>query len=186
MEYVIAIAHILGSVIALIVMSIALVSVEAWSEKKELKAATEDVALSLGIPLMDLDDIKHTDAIVEYYHCKYTSERFTNRLADSIGGALTIWGWLGMVVKIFFLGFVVWFVIDQSLDGAIYAWMNLMISLVFYIFGFVVAVVTKAVLGRYPCEPKRSRILLADYIERQRERVRREEVVKEFNSKLVM
>lgn len=184
MEYVIAIAHILGSVIALITMSIALISVESWSEKKELKAATEDAALSLGIPLKDLDDIKHTDAIVEYYHSKYTSERFTNRVADSIGVALTIWGWLGVVVQICFLGFLVWFVIDQGLDGAIYAWTNLMIFLVFYIFGFVVAVVTKTVLGRYPSEPKRSRVLLADYIERQKESVRREEVVKEFNSML--
>lgn len=185
MEYVIAIAHILGSVIALIAMSIGLVSVESWSEKKELKAATEDAALSLGIPLMDLDNIKHTDAIVEHYQCKYTSERFTNRVADSIGVILSIWGWLGVVAKICFLGFIVFIVIGHSLDSAIYAWMNLVIYLVFYISGFVVAVVTKVVLGRYPSEPKRSRVLLSDYIERQRERVRREEVVKEFNSNLV-
>lgn len=182
MDYLIAIAHFVGSIVLSIAMGLGYLTIASWYEQKAQDGVVDEVAFHLGLKLDELEDTKHTQDVVAFYSHKFTTESLKNRLSDFFELVQTCWEWIGFFSQLFFLGFIVWLVIRENLDDAVFAWVSIVISLFFFISSLVFSFVTKLCLGRYPGEAKKGRALLVDFIEHQKEKVHKEELFEKYNS----
>lgn len=174
MDYLIVVGHFLGSIVSLIALKVGYLYFASWREQKEREDAAEEVSLTLGITIDELDDTQNTDKVVDFYSSKYSPERFTNRLSDFCALIRTVWVWLGFFAQLAFIGFMIWVVIEQSLRDAKYVWLCIGISLFVFVSSVVFSYVTKLVTGRYPGEAKNARALLVDFIDHQKRQAERE------------
>lgn len=55
----IAAAHVIGSLIALVAFGLATILLGTWERERNQKAALQDASISLGIPIAQLDEAHH-------------------------------------------------------------------------------------------------------------------------------
>ena len=164
MEIFIAILHILGSVIVLVLISIAaaLAGLKA-QESMEEKHKTE-LSLNLGIPIDELESELYSSNIIKYTAEKFSDERFANRLSDLCGVLVTCWGWVNSIIQIGILGSVIWYTIKDGTENAVYSWLLVLLALILGIIQSLFSYLCKLVTGRLPGQAKRSRKFIAEWV----------------------
>lgn len=164
MEILIAIAHILGSIIALLIFGFVVVLIAGWEQNKIQKQVSEETSVTLGVTVEELDSEELAPKILKLSSEKFSSELFRNRISDLCGLIRTMWGWLGNIIQVIVLLSVIWFTITDSTENAIYAWSVLGIAIVFWLVSVSFSLVCKLLTGRYPGQAKAARKVAAEWV----------------------
>jgi hypothetical protein len=164
MEILIAIAHILGSIIALLIFGFVVVLIAGWEQDRIQKQVSEETSVTLGVTVEELDSEELAPKILKLSSEKFSSELFRNRISDFCGLIRTAWGWLGNIVQVIVLLSVIWFTITDSTENAIYAWFVLGIAVVFWLVSVAFSLVCKLLTGRYPGQAKAARKVAAEWV----------------------
>ena len=164
MDIVIAIAHIVGSIVVLIIFSIFIMYVASIEAEKIQKQSAEEASVALGIPIEKLESEEYAKKILEYSHQKFGSDLFQNRLSDLCGSIRTLWGWLSNLAQILILGTACWYTATDSLENAIYSWWLVGAGIAFWFVSYIFSLTCKLLTGRYPGQAKGARESAAKWV----------------------
>ncbi|MGH8475604.1 MAG: hypothetical protein ACRER2_07520, partial [Methylococcales bacterium] len=175
MSTIIAIAHVLGTIIAVFAFSAAVLALSAWELKRNQKAATKEVSIALGIPVESLDNAENSSKVVTFTAARFSSDLFRNRLSDLCGWVQIGWVWLGTLLQVgVFIG-VIWYSVTDSAQNAVHAWWVVGIAVFFWIVSVAFGLLCKLVTGRFPGQARQARKQLAEYVRNQSAKLTGEE-----------
>lgn len=164
MEILIAIAHILGSIVALIIFGFVILLIAAWETDRVQKQVAEEVSVALGVRVEDLDSEELAPKLLKLSSEKFSTELFRNRISDFCGLIRTMWGWLGNLTQVLVLMAVVWYSISDSIENATYAWFVVGIAIAFWLTSVIFSLICKLLTGRYPGQAKETRKVAAEWV----------------------
>jgi large-conductance mechanosensitive channel len=167
MAMTIAVGHLIGSVIALILVGFATLMVTAWETERNKKKLIQEASVQLGIRAADFDNEEMTPRIIKFAADRYSNELFKNRLSDLGGFILIGWGWLGTLIQAGVLIGVAWTAFTDDLGTAVYAWTIIPIALVFWIIGICFSFFVLLLTNRYPGQARQARKHLMKLAESQ-------------------
>tara|TARA_B100000446_G_C10530334_1_gene333464 strand:+ start:1333 stop:1863 length:531 start_codon:yes stop_codon:yes gene_type:complete len=169
MEILIAIAHIAGSIISLLVFGFVVLLIGGWEASKIQKQVSEEASVKLGISVEDLDKEEHATKVLKLSSEKFSSDLFANRISDFCGAIRTIWGWLSNIVQAVVLIAVLWYTLTDSTDNTVYAWFILGISIFSWLISVIFSLTCKLLTGRYPGQAKAARKVAAEWVQNNSE-----------------
>jgi hypothetical protein len=161
MQTLFAILHILGAVLTTILLGVGLNMVISGIQERRTKLGIAEIALSLGIPVTELEDPTNFQRLAAYSYSKFNSELFRNRISDFIGQILKAWSWFGISLQIILLILVIYGTVTSSLSSAPYAWLIVLLELLFPAIGLVVGLLSRILTGRDPGQASRARDFLS-------------------------
>jgi hypothetical protein len=164
MEILIAIAHILGSIIALSIFGFVVLLIAGWEQSRIQKEVSEEASVTLGVTVEDLDSEELAPKILKLSAEKFSTELFRNRISDFCGLIRTMWGWLGNIIQVLVLLAVVWYTVTDSAENAVYAWFVLGIAIVFWLVSVIFSLACKLLTGRYPGQAKEARKATTEWV----------------------
>lgn len=164
----IAFAHIVGAVIALVVFGIGVLALGAWVLERNQKAALDEMSVALGISVDRLSDPENSPRIVQFAAERFSSERFQNRLSDLCGWVQSAWAWIGALIQWGILIGVTWYAFTDDPSNAVYAWLALAVAFLFWVVSVAFASVCKLLTGRFPGQAKEARKSLAQAMRDQK------------------
>ena len=167
MSIIIAVAHVLGAIIAVLTFGAAVLALSAWELKRNQKAAAEEISIALGIPVESLDNAENASKVVRFTAARFSSDFFRNRLSDLCGWVQIGWGWLGTLLQVGVLIGVIWYSFTDSAQNAVHAWWVVGIAVFFWITSVAFGLVCKLVTGRFPGQARQARKQLAEYVRNQ-------------------
>ncbi len=162
MELLVAIGHIAVAFIVQMILGFAILFVTSWEKKKNGARALQEAAVTLGVPVADLDSPELWLRVVKYSADRYSNELLRNRLSDFCGVIRTVWDWLGALIQGGILLGVLWYTFTDSRDSAIYAWTILPVMIFFWVAPVAFSFVCRVLTGRYPSEARLARKVLAE------------------------
>ena len=163
----IAIGHILGSIIATLVFGVIVLAISGWILEKVEKQRREEMAMKLGIAIQDLENEELGSKILELASERYGSDLLSNRLSDLCGYIRTMWDWLGSLIQIGTFFGVCWFTFTDNISNAAYAWFIPLTAVVFWLCSVLFTFVCRLVTGRYPGEAKQARKSATEFLSSQ-------------------
>lgn len=98
MTTLIAIAHIIGALIALSAFSGCYLMLTVWEDERNRGGELEEISIALRIPVDEIDNTEHEMRVVQFVAERFSSELLRNRLSDLCGLIQTIWDWLGVLL----------------------------------------------------------------------------------------
>jgi len=168
MNYVIAIAHIGGSILTGMVLGVGVFLLGAWELRRNERKLLEELSLEIGIPVEELNREDVFARLIEVTSRRYSSELFRNRLSDLCGGVRTAWVWLGSILQLGIIAGVTWFAFTDNLQIAVCAWWIIAIQLVFWIISVGFSLLCRLLTGRYPGQAGGARKSLAELLSARR------------------
>lgn len=162
MNLLVAIGHIVGSVLALVALGVASYYLGIWEAKRNQRRALENAAVELGVPVHELDNADIEPKVLQLSSRRYSADLLCNRLSDMCGVIRAAWGLLGLLLEAGILAAVVWYTVTSSLANAIYAWVIIAIAIVFWVLSVAFSLICKLFTGRYPGEAKGARKFLVN------------------------
>lgn len=160
----IAIGHIVGVLIVLLILSVLARMLAEWEIERNDKVALQEIFLNLGISSDELDKPKHVEKLIEFSAARFNSELFRNRLSDLCGWIQKGWGWLSLCTQICVLLAVIWYTITDDSSNSIHAWWIVAISLFFFISSIFFGLTCKLLTGRFPGQARQARKALAQVV----------------------
>lgn len=160
----IAIAHIIGAVVAVFVFEFSVLALGAWEQEHNRKAAVQEACIKLGILPDEIDNPEHVERIVLFSSDRFSSELFRNRLSDLLGFVSTGWRWLGTALQVAVLCGVIWHSFSDA-QVAIRAWWVLAIAVFFWVASVLFALICKLLTGRHPGQARQARKILGQLLE---------------------
>ncbi len=167
MSTLVAVAHILGAVIAVVAFGLGVFLLGAWESKRNEIAAAEEMSVALGIPVERLDDPVNSRKIIQFAATRFSAERFQNRLSDLCWWIQAAWGWLGTLIQVGILVGVVWYSFTDGPSSAVYAWSVLAVAVFFWLVSVAFSFICKLITGRFPGQARRARKNLAEFVKNQ-------------------
>jgi hypothetical protein len=168
MDIIIAIAHILGSIIVVILFSVFIMYIGSIQVDKYKRQLEMEASISLGIRIEDLNKDENSAKVLGLSAKKFASDLFQNRLSDLCGVITTLWGWFGNLVQIsVFIG-ACWYTFSENLDNAIYSWSLVVVSVLLWVIHMAFSLLCRLFTGRYPGEAKEARKGLAEWVKENR------------------
>jgi hypothetical protein len=164
MDILIAIAHILGSIIALLAFGFVVMLIGGWETDKIQKQVAEEASVALGISVEDLDKEENARKLLKLSSDKFSSELFVNRISDFCGLIRTVWGWLSNIVQALVLIAVLWYTVTDSTGNAVYAWFLVGVSISTWIVSVIFSLICKLLTGRYPGQAKAARKIAVEWV----------------------
>jgi hypothetical protein len=175
MTVIIAVAHVLGAIIAVFAFGVAVLALSAWELKRNQKAAAEEISIALGIPVESLDNAENATKVVRFTAARFSSDLFRNRLSDLCGWVQIGWGWLGTLLQAGVLIGVIWYSFTDGAQNAVHAWWVVGIAIFIWITSVAFGLVCKLITGRFPGQARQARKQLAEYVRNQRAELAGEE-----------
>jgi hypothetical protein len=164
MEILIAIAHILGSIIALFIFSFVVLLIGSWETDKIQKQVADEASVTLGVKVEDLDIEMLAPKLLKLSAEKFSTELFRNRVSDFCGLIRIICDWLGNIIQVLVLLAVIWYTVTDSTENAVYAWFVVGIAVAFWLVSVVFSLTCKLLTGRYPGQAKAARKAAAEWV----------------------
>lgn len=156
MTTIVAVAHIVGALVALEILGIGFIRFAHWSDAKGRTKALADIASALSIPLADIEDPAHSTSIVEHLRNRFDPALLDNRLSDLCGTLQVYWKWAGYLVQYGFLVLVMWQALTYDKTVSVYAWLVLAIALLAWSFSLLFSWLCHVSTGRYPGQARRT------------------------------
>lgn len=168
MDIALAITHIGGSLVALLILGFLVMLAATWISERTQKRALEEASIQLGVPVEELNSEQHAQTIVKWSAERFSSELFKNRFSDFLGIIRKLWEWVGLAVQVIVLLTVIWYTVTDSLEAAVYAWLVVGVAFFFWIVSVVFTFVCKLLTGRFPGEASQARKTLAQFLSHRR------------------
>lgn len=164
MDWLIALAHIVGAAIAVFGLSFLAVLLAAWETERVRQREMEQTAIKLSVAPNQLGNEELAPRLVQLASERFSDDLLTNRISDLCGIIRRGWGWLGLLLQIgTFIG-VIWYTITEGSNNAVVAWFVVAIALFFWFCSVVFSFLCRLLTGRYPGQAKEARKLLAAFI----------------------
>lgn len=157
----VATAHIGGAIVATFVLGLFLSRGITALQAMRTRRWLGEAALTLGVPVEELEAPTHFDALVKYSHARFTNELLRNRLSDFLGQTLRVSGWFGMLLQAALIAWVIYATVTESVSNAPYAWFALVLEVLFDAVALVVGFLCRLLTGRDPGQAKRARAFLS-------------------------
>lgn len=171
MEISIAIGHVIGALVMLIIFSFGALLISGWGVERNRKGAIKDMSLELGISIEELSSEENQEKIFKFSSVKFSNELIRNRLSDLCGVLQVGWGWLGVLLQIsVFLG-VIWYMVTDDLSNAIYAWWIVGVGFSFWFFSIIFSLLCKLVTGRLPGQARQVRKMLYMHLQTRHDEI---------------
>lgn len=167
MLYLIATAHVMGAVLAVVMHWVLIFLLASKIEERSRKNFMAEFAASLGIPIADLDNPQHERAIYKLCADRFSSELLRNRLSDLCGWVNNAWDWLGFLVQAGILLSVIWYTAVDGPKNAVNAWWLIAASIFFWLVSLAFYCACKLLTGRYPGQARKVRKLISDTLQKQ-------------------
>jgi len=168
MSIFVAVAHIVGSTIVLVLISVGYLVLAGWVMERHKKASLQEISLMLNIPIDDIENTEHEEKVFQFLSERCSSELFRNRLSDLCGVLLIIWGWAGNILQAGFLLGVIWYSITDGTSYSVNSWFVVGIALFFGFSSVIFTYACKLLTGRFPSQAKHGRKILAEILEERR------------------
>lgn len=149
----IAIAHILGAIIAYVFFYFFVLFVAVKIQNKYI----EELSATLGLSLEELESEENTQKIISLCSEKYSSEMFRNRISDFFGIIHMVWNWLTNVLLIVVFVVVLWYTFTENKDNAVYSWFMPSLTIFSWAISFIFSSICHLLTGRYPGQAKATR-----------------------------
>lgn len=162
MNLIVAIGHIVGSLIALVALGVAVHYIGIWEAKRHHRIALEDAAVDLGVPTRELANPDVELKALQLWSKRYSVDGFGNKLSDFCGTLRTAWNWLGLLIEAAVLAATIWYTVTSSQANAVYAWSAVGVAIAFWIVSIAFSLIVRLLTGRYPGEAKGARRFLAN------------------------
>lgn len=162
MEIIIALGHLVGAILASILIGLFLAEIANRISKKIFEHGSAERAIKLGTDITELDYNKLSPAHLQYLSERYSSELLSNRLSNFIGVIQIVWGWGGLAVQVIVFCFVTWNTFADSLSNAVFAWSIIAISIFTWIVLYVISFICYLLTGRFPGEAKQQRRVVSE------------------------
>ena len=153
----IAVAHIGGSLAAVLALGAFLNRIESRSYRRNREQIFEEASAKLGVAADDLDTGELRPELLQFFAERFSSELPGNRTSDLLGVIRTVWVLLGFLLQGVVLSGITWYVCMNNGKGAVQAWWLVAISLVFGIAGIILSFVCKHLTGRFPGQAGQAR-----------------------------
>lgn len=163
MTTLVAVGHIVGSIVALAVLGFLLLRVASWEAERNQERLREEASAKLGVAVDDLNSEALTPKLVQLSAERSSRELLRNRLSDLCGVIRTLWGWGGLLQVVVLLA-AIWYTVTESTDRAVYAWFAVGIAIFFWLVSLAFSLVCRVLTGRYPGEAKQTRKALAEFL----------------------
>lgn len=164
----IAIAHIVGAVMATIALGVAVLLLDARNRERHSRIAIQELATKTGIDFVEVFDAQNLASTIEFLSDRFSDDRFNNRLSDLCWWVMIAWGWLGAFVQLALVVAVVWYTTTDSLDNAIFAWAIPVATLFFSCSAVIFSFACRLLTGRLPGQAKRMRKGLTEIVDSRR------------------
>lgn len=164
MDILIAIAHILGSIIVFMVHAFALLFIEGWEKNRKRNKFMEEASVTLGVSVDNLEKEENIRKLFKLYSERFSSELFRNRISDLCGLIILVLAWLTNIVQAVVLIAVLWFTVAASIENAVYAWIIPGMSIVTWLTSIVFSLACQLFTGRSPGQAKEARKQLAKWV----------------------
>lgn len=168
MSALIAIGHIIGAVLALVIFGAGTLMLAGWEIERNKKTELQEASLALGIPVEDFDNADCLERIIQFAAERCSNELLRNRLSDLCGWIQIGWGWISNLLQVGILIGVIWYTVTDDLSNGVYAWSIIGVALFFWVCSAIFAYTCKLLTGRFPGEARQRRKLVAEAIERKR------------------
>jgi putative sterol carrier protein len=168
MEALVASAHLIGAVAAVVTMVAIGIVIGWWEEERNRKRWLDEASAQLGVAIRDLDNEEVAPRVLRFASERASSELFRNRLSDLCGTVRVVWGWLGWSVQIAILVGVLWYTLTDSLGAAVYAWSIVPVFLLFGTLSLAFSLVCRFATGRYPGQAEAARQAIANIVRNER------------------
>jgi hypothetical protein len=156
-----AIAHIFGTIGAVLALDVVFLAVSAWETGRLEKARVAEVSIYLGLPVGEINDERHTEKLMRFSAERFSSELFQNRLSDFFGLIHSGWGWCSNASQVcVFVGVVLCSLSDASF--AVHSWWVVVIKFTHFFTTITSALLCRLLTGRYPGEAHQARKQLAN------------------------
>lgn len=157
MESTIAIGHIAGSVVTLVLMDLLFARAAAWVNGRVEKRSTRQLAFALAVSIDALQREEMAEPILQHRLKVYSDRLLRNRVSDLCGVLNSIWSCIGCAT----LGVIFFTVLFNAIAGnfevAGKAWWMIPAQLFFWSVGIVLALGCRQITGRYPGEARQWR-----------------------------
>ena len=167
MTVIIAVLHVLGSIVALSAFVYIVFALANWELSRSQKLVVEELSISLGIPTEHLDDAENAPEIIKLSAAKFSSDLLRNRLSDLCGWIQVGWMWIGVLFQYGLLIGVIWYSFTDSSQNAVYAWGAVGIAIFFWISSLTFGYICKLFTGRFPGQARLARKKLAELVKTQ-------------------
>lgn len=161
MDTLIAVAHILGSLVALSILTVSWWRVGVWETQRNARIQTEEATLELGISPDEEISEEMERRVRLWLASRYSGELFRNRLSDLCGLVRIFWEAIGTLSIVSIECVVIWLTFSHGTSEAAYAWLVIPAWLFFTISRAAFALLCKLFTGRFPGQAKMVRKSLA-------------------------
>lgn len=162
----IAVLHLVGALLSMLILSTALYLVGAWIDRSNAERVLQDASITLARPLAQLETPEFNPEIIRYFAAKYTDDLMQNRLSDFLGLLLAAFNWLVLLVETVVFVAIAWFSFTDNQGNAVYAWIVPAIAVASFAIAMCIIALCKLMTGRFPGEARRARRGLAECINR--------------------
>lgn len=155
---------IVGAVLATFLLCLIEAAVAVWLNEKIGNSNLNKAAISLSLSSKNIWDDENEDKVVRYFSERYSDDLFSNRLADLFGFVVRAWSWAGLILEAIMLSVVIWLVVSESAEYAIFAWLIPVVELFFWVVALLFLVLAHFITGRYPGEPSDRRKYIVEFL----------------------
>jgi len=157
----VATAHIGGAVITTFVLGLFLSKGIATLQARRTCRWLGEAALTLGVPMEELESPANFEALLKYSHARFTNELLRNRLSDFLGHILKVWGWFGIFVQAVLIAWVIYATVTDGARYAPYAWLVLVVEVLGDAVALAAGFLCRLLTGRDPGQANRARAFLS-------------------------
>lgn len=158
---VVALLHLVGTVIVLFIFFIATGLLENYRSVKRQDRVFTAAAIRLGIPATQIDEEKHAGDLARYLTNEYDSNKFRNRISDLGRPFFVLYEILTYLIQAGIVAASAWFAFTADYTNASLAWLAVGAAILLWIGNLLLASVVYLATGRSPGEAKDGRKIAA-------------------------
>lgn len=161
MDMLIAVGHLVGSVVAWVLLGVIIFAGSAWFDERRRASLLAEAAIHLGTSVSELEAGAKAAEFTKWTADRHSSELLRNRISDALGVIRAIWDWIGLAAVLATLVGVGWIAFTDDLSNAVNAWWILPIYTFFVVTNTVYCLLCIVLTGRIPGQARAVRKELA-------------------------
>lgn len=162
----VAILHIIGTLLVLFIFFIATGIHATYRSEKRLRNILTVAAIRLSIPAPDIEEKKHASELAQYLINEYDSNKFRNRISDFFQPVFVLYEALTYLIQLGIVALSAWSAFALNYSNAKIAWIAVAAAILLWIGNLLLEALLQLATGRAPGEAKDGRRIAAKLNER--------------------
>ncbi|CAB1078374.1 hypothetical protein D1AOALGA4SA_6119 [Olavius algarvensis Delta 1 endosymbiont] len=154
-----AVFHIVGVMVALIVVLLASGLIDSHFSQKRFERTLETASVKLDLPRRGVFTGEYDAQIARYLADRYDADRISNRISDIGRPAFLVLEWFSYAVQLSIVVIAGWCAFTKDPAYAAAAWFALVAAIVFWVVNVLASALMYLATGRVPGEARDARAL---------------------------